>query len=125
MLAALSFSAADSGRRYSERSADYTKMYYAADMNAKKKLAEIDSVVSAYNDYSDFMLLSELDETDGIEYESIFGGIEISWFTEINERQNIYARVKYSNAGFEILNWQTVSAGEIAESPLNVWSGEN
>lgn len=123
-LAALSFSAAENGRRFSVRSADYTAEYYAADLEAKRTLAELDTVVSGYSDYGDFMLLAELDEIGGTEYETLPDGLTVSWKTPINDRQNIFCKVKFSAGGFEILDWRTVSAGEIEEAPLGVWLGE-
>lgn len=123
-LAALSFSAAENGRRFSVRSADYTAEYYAADLEAKRTLAELDTVVSGYSDYMDFMLLAELDELNGTEYVTFPDGLEVSWKTPINDRQNISCKVKFSADGFEILDWRTVSAGETEEAPLGVWLGE-
>lgn len=125
-LAALSFSAAENGRRFSVRSADYTAEYYAADLEAKRTLAELDAVVSGYTDYTDFMLFAELDKLDlnGDEYLVLPDGMEAVWKTPINDRQNIFCKVKFSADGFEILDWRTVSAGEIEEAPLGVWLGE-
>lgn len=124
MLAALSLSAAENGKKFSERSAEYTKEYYAADLAAKETLAEIDGIIGKYSDYGDFMLIAELDGLDGIEYEQVMGGAEVSWLTPINERQSIYCKVKFSNGGFEILSRRTVSSAESTEAPLNVWLGE-
>ncbi|MBD5139527.1 MAG: hypothetical protein HDT24_09485 [Ruminococcus sp.] len=125
-LAALSFSAAENGRRFSVRSADYTAEYYAADLEAKRMLAELDTIVSGYSDYRDFMLFAELDELDldGEEYFILPDGLEAFWETPINDRQNISCKVRFSADGFEILDWRTVSAGEIEEAPLGVWLGE-
>ncbi len=123
ILAALSFSAAENGKKYSVKSAEYTAEYYAADLAAKRVLAEIDEFAAEYDDYSDFMFLAELEKIDGISCDSVIGGVEISWLTEINPRQNIYSRVKYSAGGAEILCWQTVSSGETEQAPLNVWQG--
>ncbi len=127
LLAALSLSAAESGKKFSERSAEYTKEYYAADLAAKEKLAEIDAIVSKYEDYNDFLLLAELVEIDGlkrVEYAQMPDGLEVSFLTAINERQNISLKVKFSGDGFEVLSRRTVSAYEAEEEPLNVWQGE-
>ena len=124
MLAALSFSAAESEKNFSDRSAEYTADYYAADLNSKRTLAQIEAIAAGYSDYSDFMFLSELDSIDGIEYATVRGGIEISWVTEINERQNIYSKIRISDSGTEILCRQTVLGVTPEETPLNVWDGE-
>lgn len=123
-LAALSFSAAENERKFSKRSADYTAEYYAADLEAKRTLAETDSIVSGYSDYRDFMLLAELDEISGVEYENLSDGLAVSWKASINDRQDISCRVKFSAGGFDILEWRTVSSVETEEAPLGVWLGE-
>lgn len=123
-LAALSFSAAENERKFSERSADYTAEYYAADLEAKRTLAEIDLIVSGYSDYRDFMLLAELDEVSGAEYETLPDGLAVSWKAPINDRQDISCTVKFSDGNFEVLNWRTVSSGETEDAPLGIWLGE-
>ena len=124
MLAALSYSAASAEKNYSDRSAGYTKEYYAADFEAKRILAEIDGIAAGYENYTDFMLLAELDEIEIIEYVSRPDSLEISWLTPINERQSISAAVKYSGEGYIITGWRTVSSTETENRPLNVWDGE-
>lgn len=124
ILAALSFSAAESERKYSEKSAAYTKAYYEADTRAKQTLARVAEIVSEYEDYSDFMLLEELDGIEGASYESYFDRIEISWTTEINERQSIYSKVTISDSGAAVSDWRTIQGNVLEEDPLNVWLGE-
>lgn len=124
MLAALSYSTASGENKYSEKSAEYTKAYYAADLEAKRTLAAVDGVVSGYGDYTDFMLLSELDGMENIEYENVFDGIEVSWSTPINQSQSIFSRVRFSGGGFEIISWRTGSVAETESKPLGVWLGE-
>lgn len=124
LLAAMSLSAAENGRRFSEKSAEYTKEYYAADLSSKEKLAEIDAVISKYEDYGDFMLLDELDGMAGVEYIQTPRGLEVSFLTAINERQSISCKVGFSGGGFEVLSRRTVSTSEEEEEPMGVWSGE-
>lgn len=124
MLAVLSCSTAENQRSYSRKSAEYTKAYYAADLEAKRTLASVDGVLSGYGDYTDFMLLAELDGMENIGYESVPGGIVISWKTPVNGTQSILCEVKYTPKGRKITAWHTVSSNEPKEKPLNVWSGE-
>lgn len=124
MLAALSYSTASGEKKYSEKSAEYTKAYYAADLDAKHTLAAVDGVVSEYDNYADFMLTAELDSMDNIEYETFLGGIEVSWSTPINQSQSIFCRVRFSGGSLEIISWRTGSSAEAEEKPLNVWLGE-
>lgn len=124
MLAALSYSSASAENRYSRRSGEYTQEYYAADLEAKRVLAEIDGIASGYSDYSDFMFLAELDGLENVEYSAIPGGTEIYWQTPINDRQSISSAVRYSVNGYTVTEWKTVSAYEPESKPLNVWSGE-
>lgn len=125
MLAALSYSVATTENGYSQKSGEYTKAYYAADLAAKQTLAAVDDAAAKYDDYTDFMLLAELDEIDGVEYTSVMNGLEIRWVTPINKTQSISAAVKYSGVGFEILEWRTVSVNEQNDKTLNVWSGDD
>lgn len=124
MLAALSYSTAQNEQKYSEKSGDYTKAYYAADLEAKRVLAAVDAVASEYDNYTDFMFFAELDEIDGVDYMPLPDGIEISWTTPINNRQSIRAAVKYSAGRYEITDWRTVYAEYETSAPLNVWNGE-
>lgn len=124
MLAALSCSTAENQRRYSEKSAEYTREYYAADLAAKEVLAEVYGAVSEYGDYTDFMLLAELDGIEDIEYSSVRDGLTVNWKTPVNDTQSIFCEVKFSGGDYRILSWQTVSSAEFEEKPLNVWSGE-
>lgn len=123
MLAALSYSAASAEKRYSDKSGDYTREYYAADLEAKRVLAEIDGIAAEYDDYTDFMFLAELDAVEGTEYRQLPDGVEISWQTQINERQSISAAVKYSGRGYVITEWRVVFSSEFENKPLNVWQG--
>lgn len=124
MLAALSFSAAESERKYSEKSAAYTKAYYAADTQAKKMLALVTETAGSYTDYSDFMLLSELDGIEGISYKSRPDRIDISWTTAINDRQGIYSAISISDSGTAVTDWRTIQGAVPEEEPLDVWLGE-
>ena len=124
ILAALSFSAAETEKKYSEKSAAYTKAYYEADTYAKITYAEITEKVSAYNDFNDFMLLSELDEISGVSYESFPDRIDICWSTPINDRQSIYSAISISDDGTVITDWHTIQGDTPVEEPLNVWLGE-
>lgn len=124
MLAALSYSTASNENKYSQKSADYTKAYYAADLEAKRTLAAVCGIVSEYGDYTDFMLLAELQGMDNIEYSNIMNGIEINWITPINQSQSILSCVRFSEGGFEIISWRTGLSCEQEAKMLNVWSGE-
>lgn len=124
MLAALSYSAASSEKNYSDRSGEYTKEYYSADLEAKRKLAEIDAAAANYDDPADFMFIAELEEIEGAEVRQLPDGVEVRWSTPINERQSICSAVKYSGSGYIITEWQTVFSYEAENKPLNVWSGE-
>lgn len=124
ILAALSFSAAVSERSYSEKSAEYTKAYYAADTAAMLTFAHISELAAEYDDYSDFMLLGELDAMDGVSYESYPDRIDISWSTPINSRQSIYSAISISENGTAVTDWRTIQGDTPEEEPLGVWLGE-
>lgn len=124
MLAALSYSSATAEKKYSEKSGEYAKEYYAADIAAKRVLAEIDAIAADYDDLTDFMFIGELEEVEGTSVRQLPDGVEISWSTPINDRQSISSAVKYSGEGYTVTQWNTVSVSESESKPLNVWSGE-
>ncbi|MCH5194428.1 MAG: hypothetical protein J1F11_10735 [Oscillospiraceae bacterium] len=124
MLAALSYSTASTENGYSQKSGEYTKAYYAADLSAKQTLAAVDNAAAKYDDYTDFMLLAELDEIEGVEYTTLMDGLEVRWVTPVNKSQSISSVIRYSGVGFEVLEWRTVSANDPADKHLNVWNGE-
>lgn len=124
MLAALSYSTAQNEMKYSEKSGDYNKAYYEADLAAKRTLAAVDSAAANAEGYMDFMFLAELDELEGVSYSPFADGIEISWLTPINNRQSISSEIRYGPDGYEITEWRTVCTENISNAPLNVWDGE-
>lgn len=124
MLAALSFSASESERKYSEKSAEYTKTYYEADARAKKTFAEIAETAGNYGDYNDFMFFAQLEEIEGVSYESVPGGVDISWTTQINDRQSIYSEIRITDEGIDVKSWRTIQGDIPEENYLNVWLGE-
>ena len=124
MLAALSYSSATAEKKYSEKSGEYANEYLAADISAKRVLAEIDAIAAEYDDFTDFMFIGELEEVEGTAVRQLPDGVEISWTTPINDRQSISSAVKYSGGGYNVTRWKTVSVSESESKPLNVWSGE-
>lgn len=124
MLAALSYSTASTENGYSQKSGEYTKAYYTADLAAKQTLAAVDGIVAKYDDYTDFMLLAELDEIDGVEYNIRMNGLEVRWVTPVNKSQSISSVIMYSGVGYAVLEWRTVSKNDEIDNHLNVWSGE-
>lgn len=124
MLAALSYSSAAAEKKYSEKSGEYAKEYYAADIAAKRVLAEIDAIAADYDDLTDFMFIGELEEVEGTSVRQLPDGVEVSWSTPINDRQSISSAVKYSGEGYTVTRWNTVSVSESESKPLNVWNGE-
>lgn len=124
ILAALSLSAAESGKSFSRRSADYTAEYYSAQLEAANTLAAVDGIVSQYSDYSDFMLASELEQMGNVNYTVLPQALETSWLTPISDSQSILMTVRFSEGSFSIISCRTVSTEESGEVFLNVWQGE-
>lgn len=127
MLAALSYSTAAGENRYSEKSAEYTKAYYAADLEAKRTLAAVDNLMSQSPlMFDSFDVLQKIEEIDGVIGKQGIGYASASWYTPINQSQSIYCEVEYTSAGREITAWRTVSSSEREEEkqPLDVWLGE-
>lgn len=127
MLAALSYSTASGENKYSEKSAEYTKAYYAADFEAKRTLAEVDNILSQHTLLFDsFEVLQAIDEIDGVTGRHSIGYTSASWYTPINQSQSIFCEVVYTQNGRKITAWRTVSNYEQEEEkqPMGVWVGE-
>ncbi len=124
MLAALSYSSAAAEKKYSDKSGEYTREYYAADLEAKRVLAEIDAVAAEYGGPQGIGFADGLTDIEGVSVLVLPDGAEVSWQTPVNEKQSISAKVRYSLNGYEITEWKTVFSSESENKPLNVWSGE-
>lgn len=127
MLAALSYSTAAGENRYSQKSAEYTKAYYAADLEAKRTLAAVDNIM-AQNTllFDSFEVLQEIENIGGVTGRQAVGYASASWYTPINQSQSIFCEVEYTSSGRKITAWRTVSSSEREEEkqPLDVWLGE-
>lgn len=127
MLAALSYSTAAGENRYSLKSAEYTKAYYAADLEAKRTLAAVDNIMAQHTLLFDsFEVLQEIEDIGGVTGRHAIGYTSASWHTPINQSQSIFCEVEYTSAGREITAWRTVSNSDREEDrpQLDVWLGE-
>ncbi len=124
VFAALTFSAASSEKKFSVKNAEFTKKYYAADLEARRTLAEVDGIAAKYTDKTDFMLAEELDSLEKVTYSQSADGLTVSWTTPVSGSRMIYSEVLYSGGNYEIKQWRSVSENAADDKPLNVWNGE-
>ena len=97
VFAVLALSSSLATTRLEKSSVDATSAYYAADMMAEEKLAELRE-----------------QGVDGI----------YSYTCEVSERQEICVTVKITGDNYEILSWQTkYTAPWQADNSLQLWSG--
>lgn len=133
IFAVLSFQAAYSNNRLSERGEDYTKQYYTADMQAKKILSELDyksaELVGGFN-YGEELAAAAEDISGGTASLTARDGREcvlVSYSVEMNDRQRLSVSVLfYTSVGghrYEILSWKTTTDEHTADSHPNVWDG--
>lgn len=124
LLAALSLSAAKNGHKYSLECAEYTAAYYDADLKARQTAERLYALSGEYFSCSEPEFLAALDE-EKAEYMLTPNGIEIGFFTPINERQNIYMKISVHDGIYEVISSRTVSsAGEPQSDELMLWNGE-
>lgn len=124
VFAALTFSAASAEKKFSGKSAEFTKEYYAADLEARRTLAEVDGIAAKYSDPTDFMLADELDGLENVTYSQSADGLTVSWTTPVSGSRTIYSEVVYHGGKYEIKQWRSVSDNAAEDGPLNVWNGE-
>lgn len=125
LLAALSLSAAKNEHKYSLKAAEYTADYYEADLQAKKTAVRLKTEADSFFSCTEPEFLDFLAAEEGLEYTIIPEGIEISYKTPVNERQDILTTVRLHDGVCEILSSRTVSSGaESVTDEFTLWSGD-
>ncbi|MGN1339644.1 MAG: hypothetical protein ACI4WS_05085 [Oscillospiraceae bacterium] len=135
IFAVLSFQAAYSNDRLSERGEDFTKQYYAADMQAKKILSELDyksaELLGGFH-FGEELAAAAEDISGGTASLTAKDGREcvlVNYSVEMNDRQRLSVSVLfYTSAGeyrYEVQSWKTTTEQEPGDSHLNVWDGSD
>lgn len=126
IFAVFSFRAANSNDVFNERSGEYLREYYAADIEAKEILARLDE--AAFNARSanafDRDFRSAAEEMN-VNLSMMQGGFTADYTVDINDRQYISVSVNFfSDKEYEITRWQNVSrSSEYSDQHINVWQG--
>ena len=124
LLAALSLSAAKKEHKYSVKGAEYTAAYYEADLKARQTAARYKSISDEYFSPDEPEFLALLDE-ENAEYTLTPNGIEISFYTPINDRQEILMKIAVHDVLYEIISSRTVpSGGEDETDGFALWNGD-
>lgn len=133
IFAVLSFQAAYSNNRLSDRGEDFTQQYYAADMQAKKILSELDVKSAELTGSFDFSgeFAAAAREISGCtaEVAARDGGecVLVDYSVELNDRQrlsvSVLFRSAYNEYRYEILSWKTTTEETAGESHPNIWDG--
>lgn len=125
LLAALSLSAAKNEHKYSVKAAEYTADYYAADLKSKQTAARLKAEADSFFSCTEPEFLELLGAEEGLEYTIIPEGIEISYKTPVNKRQDILTTIRLHDGVCEILSSRTVSSGaEIGTDEFTLWNGD-
>ncbi len=131
ILAVLGFQAVYSNDRVSGRSEQFTREYYAADMEAKKTLAILDeAAVQAADGFSfEESFTDAAQEIDGVITAMVPEGVRVDYSVVINDRQQLSVSVVFfsSPAGerYRILRWQSGTEADQEESSPAVWDGSD
>lgn len=124
LLAALSLSAAKKEHKYSLKGAEYTAAYYEADLNARQTAARYKALSDEYFSPSEPEFLALLDE-ENAEYTLTPNGIEITFSTPVNDRQEILMKIAVHDGLYEIISSRTVpSDGEEETDGFTLWDGD-
>ena len=125
LFAVLSLHAAGSNDAFNERSGEYLREYYAADVKALEVLAQLDSSAKAAAEDGFFQESFELSAGEfGASVTLVRGGCKARYTVKINDRQELLCEVVFmESGGFEKTRWQSVSVNTDDDSHLNVWDG--
>ena len=126
IFAVFSFRAASSDDTLNERSGKYLREYYAADVQAKEILAELDECAqyARESDSFDRDFMSAVADMENITLQKTESGYTADYSVDVNDRQRISVSVEFTGSGYEIVRWQNVSASNAeSEQHANVWMG--
>lgn len=124
LLAALSLSAAKKEHNYSLKGAEYTAAYYEAALKAQQTAARYKTLSDEYFSPSEPEFLALLEE-ENAEYTLTPNGIEISFSTPVNDRQEILMKMAICDGQYGIISSRTVSlGGEDEADGFTLWDGD-
>ena len=133
IFAVLSFQAAYSNDRLSVLGEEFTRQYYAADMQAKKILSELDyksaELLGGFH-YGEELAAAAEEISGGTASLTAKDGREcvlVNYSVEMNDRRRLSVSVLFfTSVGeyrYEILSWKTTTDENPADSHPNVWDG--
>lgn len=128
VFAVLSFSAAETNRKFSEKNADFTREYYAADAAAKEILSVLDGAATEAMFFEDFCEAAQAIER--VSCKNLPEGFCAEYSVPINERLMLDVSVVFPNEPqdgerFVTRRWQTIPASQAGDSNLDVWDGNS
>lgn len=129
LLAVLSFQAAGAGSGLSEKSAEFTAEYYAADSEAKRVLSELDAAAAEAGLFFEEGFSEAAKEVcPEVKTAAVPEGVRADYSVVINERQTLFVSVTFfsdpQSERFRVDRWQSrADSGEEDEGHLNVWDG--
>lgn len=133
IFAVLSFQAAYSNNRLSERGVEFTRQYYAADMQAKKILSQLDlkaAEITGGFDFTGEFVAAAQEISGGSAQKTVQNGVEcvrVEFTAPVNDRVSLSVSVLFRSAWsekrYEILGWKTTTTDISDDSRPNVWNG--
>lgn len=130
MLAVMSFLAAGSDIVLTQKSAEYTADYYAADSRAKQKLAALDQAALEMEStfFEESFSQAAEDVSEDVKTTVIPEGVRVEFTEEISGKQRLYAAVTFfsqpNGTRYRIDRWQSgTESAEVEDEHLNVWDG--
>ncbi len=128
----LAFSSANSGKKFSIRSADQATRYFKAQNAANDKLAEIDAFLFeiSMNDYSYYFNVPSVQSITGVSVRESFESFFITYNVPITQKSALYVELEVpfsvSTERYIIRKWHTKSDGfSYDEDQQNIWDGLN
>ena len=130
-LAALSFSAAGSGSRFSERTKENMAAFYDAECAANKTLMQLDEAAFEAAESGLFMTFADSGAAiDGVTVNMCPEGYKAGWSEEITDKLSLLCEVTFysepelhGGERYTITKWAAVPGDSSAETQLHVWDG--
>ena len=115
IFAVLSLSNTVKDQHLSEKNAEHTTAYYAANNEGEHKLAEIDAVLNGCTTFEE--AITALETLDGLrlEYTKEAGKLMAGYIISMNDSENLQIVLSIypqNDVKYKIITWKTISSSE-------------
>ena len=128
-FALLSFNSSNQSLKYAQKAVDFDNFYAQAELDANKKLAEIDNIIFSAINSIDYQ--GELSKLSTLEYATVeknSNGYTLSYSSKDYNNCAFSVRLQIplspSKERFEIIKWATTSTNhDFSQGGIEIWDG--